>query len=257
MEEDINNKKMKKEEEKTGTKIVEKAVDKKDSTAPKSPKVTKSNLIKNDKNKSKDDINNREDLGDINKLAEKPSEAGFGAGGGVVDDKKKDSKSDKKDKTKKDVVKAPKKTEVKVTGRDLRVSTKQAVAICKFLRNKDVDRAITEMEEVVKMKRAIPMRGEIPHRKGKGMMSGRFPVKASLEFIRLLKSVKANAINHEVDLEKVKVVGMANVASRPRRRGGREQFKRSHVEIKLVPRVKFKKKMKNNNNNKNNKGVGE
>ena len=55
------------------------------------------------------------------------------------------------------------------------------------------------------------MKGEIPHRKGKGMMSGRYPLNAVKDFIMLLKSLKANAINHEIELEKVKLACMPNM----------------------------------------------
>jgi ribosomal protein L22 len=143
------------------------------------------------------------------------------------DDKKKDEKSTKK---KSEV---SKKTEVVVNGNNLRISTKHAVAVCNLIKNKNIDQAIAELDEVGKMKRAIPMRGEIPHRKG--IMSGRYPIKAVAEFIMLLKSLKSNAINHEIELEKVKLNCMANVASRPMRRFGQGKHKRSHVQIKLVP----------------------
>lgn len=154
------------------------------------------------------------------------------------------SEPSSKDKKLEPAVKSRKRSEAVVNGKDLRISTKQAVAICNFIKNKDVDKAISELGEVSKMKRAIPMKGEIPHRRGKGMMSGRYPLKAVAEFIRLLKNLKANAVNHEIELEKVKLLGMANVASRPLRRGGRKRFKRSHVQIKLIPRTKIKKDKK-------------
>jgi len=126
-----------------------------------------------------------------------------------------------------------KKTQAVVNGKDLRISTKHAIAICNFIRNQGIDKAISKLEDVVKMKRPIPMKGEIPHRKGK-IMSGRYPIKASEVFIRLLKSLKANAIANELELEKVKITCKANVAARPYRRFGQSRFKRSHVEIKLV-----------------------
>ena len=146
-----------------------------------------------------------------------------------VEDKKEQIKEKKKK-----VEKKVKKTEVVVNGRDLRISTKQAVAICNLIRGKDIDKAIGDVGEVIKMKRAVPIRGEIPHRKGK-IMSGRYPIKASEEFVKLLRSLRANAINHEVELEKVRISCMANVASRPYRRFGQSRFKRSHVQIRLVP----------------------
>jgi len=43
------------------------------------------------------------------------------------------------------------------------------------------------------MKKAVPMKGEIPHRKGIG--TGRYPVKASAFFIKLLKNfIKSTAV---------------------------------------------------------------
>ncbi len=156
---------------------------------------------------------------------------------GVMETKKSGDK--KKDKKKEPKPLGIKKTEAVVNGRDLRISTKQAVAICRFIRGKNVDRAIADLEQVVKMKKAVPMKGEIPHRRGKGMMSGRYPVKAAKDFIRLLKSLKANAIYHEIELEKVRITAMANVASKPYKRFGQGRMKRSHVVIKLVPFEKF------------------
>ncbi len=144
----------------------------------------------------------------------------------------KDVKDTKKKSEKKST--GPKRTEVVVNGRDLRISTKHAVAVCNFIKNKNIEDAIADLEEVSKMRAAVPMRGEIPHRKGK-MMSGRYPLNAVKEFSMLLKSLKANAINHELELEKVKLTCMANVASRPMKRFGQGKHKRSHVQIKLVP----------------------
>lgn len=159
-----------------------------------------------------------------------------------VEDKVKDA--EKKNETKKEKskpVSGPKKEEAVVNGKDLRISTKHAVAIGNFIRNKNIEVAIDELEEVSKMKRAIPMRGEIPHRKG-NMMSGRYPLNATKEILMLLKSLKANAINHEIELEKVKLYFMANTASRPMKRFGQGKHKRAHVQIKLIPMGTKKKK---------------
>ena len=138
---------------------------------------------------------------------------------------------------KKEIFGRAKKTEAIVNARDLPVSTKHAIAICNYIRRKDIDKAISMLEEVGKMKKAIPMKGEIPHRKGK-IMSGRYPVKAVGEFIRLLKSLKANAIANELELEKYVIFCKANVAARPYRRFGTMKFKRTHVTLKLIEPVK-------------------
>ena len=152
----------------------------------------------------------------------------------MEDKNMKDKKEEKKDKKKVKTPAEPKRSEAVVNGRDLRISTKHSVAVCNFIKNKNIDDALAHLEDVSKMKRAIPMRGEIPHRKGK-MMSGRYPLNAVKAFILLLKSLKANAINHELELEKVKLACMANVASRPMKRFGQGKHKRSHVQIKLIP----------------------
>ena len=161
----------------------------------------------------------------------------------VLGDHNNTNKSDEKKsapkKEKPEVVKGPKKTEGVVNGRDIPVSRKVAIALCNFIKKKKIDKAIEELEKVTRLKRAVPMKGEIAHRKG-NMMSGKYPVKASGEFGRLLKSLKANAVYHELELEKVKIACKANKAPRPYRRFGRHQFKRCHVEIKLIPRVKHK-----------------
>lgn len=191
-----------------------------------------------------ENVREKEMIADAKSKVEKPEiEAEVKDG----EEKKEDIKKKVEEKSvekKKKVVEAPKikKTEASVKGMSLHVSTKHSVAICNFIRGKNVEKAIAELEDAEKMKFAIPMRGEIPHKKG--IMSGRYPVKAIAEFIKLLKSLKANAIANELELEKVRIFCVANVASRPYRRFGRKRFKRTHVEIKLVEMKKKVKKSK-------------
>jgi len=137
-----------------------------------------------------------------------------------------------KEEKKKPIQKKPiiKKNEVVVNGISLPISTKYSVAICKFIKGKKIDRAIEDLEQVIAKKKAVPMKGEIPHRKGKKMMSGRFPKKASENFIKLLRSLQANANNHNVD-EPIVAEAVANLASRPFGRFGRIRKKRTHVKI--------------------------
>lgn len=135
-----------------------------------------------------------------------------------------------------------KKTEAKVEGNSVHISTKHSIAICNYIRGKKIDKAISMLNEVIAYKKAIPMRGEIPHRKGKGMMSGRFITKAVTEFIILLKSLKSNAIANELELEKYVIFAKSNIASRPYKRNGRGQSKRTHITLKLI--IPTKKKLK-------------
>jgi len=155
-------------------------------------------------------------------------------------EKPSDSKTDKKKEIKKSKknVKKVKKTEAVVNVKNIPISTKHSVAICRFIKNKNINDAIKYLEQVVLKKKAVPMKGEIPHRKGK-MMSGRYPKKASEHFIKIIKSLEANAYENGLD-EPVIVEAIANFAERPYGRFGTTQKKRTHISIKCKEK-KWKK----------------
>ncbi|MCK5624658.1 hypothetical protein KAI04_02350 [Candidatus Pacearchaeota archaeon] len=140
-----------------------------------------------------------------------------------------------------------KKTEVFVKGINLPISTKDAKFVCKFIMKKKIRDAIRDLRKVEIGRKAVPMTGEIPHRKGKGISSGRFPKKAAKNFINILKSLAANANEGSLD-EPIIVEAMANMAARPYGRFGRTQKKRTHVKItaKDQTQLKNKKKVKKN-----------
>ncbi len=135
----------------------------------------------------------------------------------------------------------PKRTEAVINGKSLPISTKKSVAICKFINGKTLQRAISELEQVLTHKEVIPMKGEIPHQKGKGISSGRYPKKASEHFINLLRSLQANANVNGLD-NPVISKAMANLASRPYGKFGRVKKKRTHVQIKVKEKGRGKKK---------------
>ena len=137
--------------------------------------------------------------------------------------------SEKKEKI---AVKAPKKIESTVYGKNIPISLKHSIFIGKFIKNKKIENAISDLQEVVKKKKAIPMTGEMAHKKGVGMATGKYPVKASKNFIKLLKSLSANSINHGMDLEKTRIFTVIpNKSSKQMHRFGRTSFKRTDVKI--------------------------
>lgn len=128
--------------------------------------------------------------------------------------------------------KPSKKEEAIARGKNLHASKKHCMYICSFIKNKPIDQAISELQEVLKFKRIIPMKGEIPHRSAPGIMSGRYPIKTTQQFIPLLKALKGNAIVNGMELDKTRITyGSATWASRPQKRGGM-RFKRSFVVLK-------------------------
>ena len=160
-----------------------------------------------------------------------------------VDDKK--TKEDKKEIKKS--VKKIKKSEVYVNAKSVPISTKYAMSICKFVKGKRVGDAIRDLEQVMLMKKSVPMKGEYSHRKGKGMSGGSFPQRASGYFIILLKSLAGNASNHEID-EPIIVEASANWAPAPRGRFGRVRRKRTHITLKAIEmKIKEKKKSEGKN----------
>ncbi len=144
-------------------------------------------------------------------------------------------------KEKKKEQKKPKKTEAIVNGKSLPISTKKSAAVCRFIKGKNIQRAISDLEQVLAHKKAIPMKGEIPHQKGKGISSGGYSKKTAENFIKLLKSLQANANAGGLE-EPVIVEAIANKASSPYGRFGRIKRKRSHIQIKVKEKKKWKKK---------------
>ncbi len=139
--------------------------------------------------------------------------------------------------------KAPAKTEVAVNAKSVPVSTKYAINICRFIKNKSIAKAMEDLEEVIKMRRAVPMRGEHAHKKSvKGLASGagRYPVDAAKHFIVILKSLRGNANNHDLE-NPIITTAMANQASTPFGRFGRWSRKRTHVTLRAKSKKDLKK----------------
>jgi len=167
------------------------------------------------------------------------------AGETKIGEKKTEKEAKKKTREKK-----PKRDEAIVNAKDVPISTKHSIAICNFIRGKGIEEANFMLQEVVKMKKALPMKGEIPHRKGK-IMSGRYPINAAKQFIKLLKQLNANANVNGLEIEKGKIECKANRASRPYRRSGSERFKRTHVTLRLKEKAEKTKKQGENKEKKN------
>ena len=134
-----------------------------------------------------------------------------------------------------------------VYGRDLSMSPKDAAAICNAIRGRTTEHSLIMLENVVKKKYAIIMKTESAHHKvGSRSLPSRYPVKASLCFIKLIKSLNANATVKGMTGELIIIKAMANKAAKPfkptRIAFGRKRFKRSHVLIEAEEREAGKEK---------------
>jgi large subunit ribosomal protein L22 len=145
---------------------------------------------------------------------------------------KQEEKKDEKKESKKPKVEKPKKEEAIARGTNLKASKKHCMYISTFIKNKPIDLAIKQLQEVIAYKRVLPFKGEIPHRSAPGIMSGRYPINASKEVIYVLKALKGNVIANGLDLDKTRICfASATWASRPARRGG-TRFKRTFLVLK-------------------------
>jgi ribosomal protein L22 len=126
---------------------------------------------------------------------------------------------------------APKKEEVSATGVNLNASLKHSMAVSKFIKGMKIEQAIEQLTLVTQKRRAVPMRGEIPHRHG-NIMAGRYPINTSNEIISVLKTLRGNCVAHGLSLDKARITfASPSWAARPQRRGGR-LGKRLHIVIK-------------------------
>ena len=156
------------------------------------------------------------------------------------EEKPKETKPGKSEKKKPEVKEIKPKDSAVVRGVSLRISSKYCFAICRMIKGKSPERAIEMLEQVVKEKLAVSMpQRELAHRPGKGMAGGRYPKKASLEIIHILKQLKANAIINGID-NPIITIAKANKASRPFKSKGR-RAKRTHVFLEVKERTKLNK----------------
>ncbi|MBU0666261.1 MAG: 50S ribosomal protein L22 [Nanoarchaeota archaeon] len=124
----------------------------------------------------------------------------------------------------------------RAVGRDLDLSTKKAIEICSYIRNRKIDRAKTILGEAITLKKPIPFKrfttgaGHKP-----GMAGGKFPISAATEILKILKSAESNAKNKGLG-KSLKIIHIsAQKASSPWHHGRKKRIKmkRTHIEVVL------------------------
>ena len=162
----------------------------------------------------------------------------------IIEPKKEQAITDsKKPEIQKKEVQKVKKEKAVLNSKNVPVSTKYSSDICKFIKTKSIETAIKDLEQVLSHKKAIPMRGGYGHKKSaKGFASGsgKYPEKATGYFIKLLKSLSANAAANGLE-KPIITEAFANRGSKPRARFGKWQRKRTHIKI-VAREIKIKEK---------------
>ncbi|MDX1372328.1 MAG: 50S ribosomal protein L22, partial [Nitrososphaeraceae archaeon] len=95
--------------------------------------------------------------------------------------------------------------------REIDISHKHAREIAVSIKNMSIDKARVYLESVLNREIAIPFRrhnNEVAHRSNikDGFSAGRFPSKATKEFLKLLDNLESNAEYKGMDLDRLKIV---------------------------------------------------
>ncbi len=133
------------------------------------------------------------------------------------------------------------KTTAKAYGKELRVSPKKSYEVCNMIRGKDVDTALSILEDIIEKKRAVPYRRHnklTAHNKGVG--SGGYPVKAAMVIKETIEEAQSNAEDKGLDTERMKILSIAahrgrpTKGNRPRAHGRSTPFHRKTTNLEVI-----------------------
>jgi large subunit ribosomal protein L22 len=103
----------------------------------------------------------------------------------------------------------PEKT-VKASGREVRVSHKSAIEICKTIKGMMLSQAKQYLRDVMDKKRAVPFtrfKKKAGHRHGlEKAYAGKYPEKASKQILKILEGAEANAEYKGLDTERLRII---------------------------------------------------
>lgn len=97
-------------------------------------------------------------------------------------------------------------TTARAYGRELPISPKKAMELCREIRGKRVEDAKTYLERVIAMKQPVPMhryKTMVAHKHGTG--PARFPVKVAKYVMKILESAEENAGYKGLDVESMRL----------------------------------------------------
>ena len=128
-------------------------------------------------------------------------------------------------------------------GTGLNISPKAAREVCKAIKGMDLEKAKSYLERVIKMNQAVPFKrhdGKVGHRRGKGISTGRYPVKTAAAILKVIESAGNNGEAIHIDIENWRILHIAtsrgvSVESRfPRARGRATPKMRESANVEVV-----------------------
>ena len=99
---------------------------------------------------------------------------------------------------------------VKASGRDMHISRKDAREVCSFIKGMRLGDARKLLEGVVAMRVMVPYRRHrkkvAHHTSSSGWPSGRYPVKAAGEILKVIGNLEANAESKGLDVGRLRII---------------------------------------------------
>ncbi|NCB17931.1 MAG: 50S ribosomal protein L22 [Synergistales bacterium] len=129
----------------------------------------------------------------------------------------------------------------KAIGKELPISPKFSREICGMIRGRNVNDAMRMLEEVIELKRAVPLKRfnkRVSHKPGVG--PGRYPQKAAGAILQVLQSAVANAEYKGLDSEEMVIstistsIGRVQQGYMPRAHGRATQWNQQMVNIEVI-----------------------
>ncbi len=103
----------------------------------------------------------------------------------------------------------PEKT-VKASGREVRVSHKNAREVCRTIKGMMLTQAKTYLRDVMVKKKAVPYKRftkKLGHRHGlEKAFVGKYPIKAAKQVLRVLEGAEANSENKGLDTDRLRII---------------------------------------------------
>ena len=128
-------------------------------------------------------------------------------------------------------------------GNGLNISPKAAREVCKAIKGMDLEKAKSYLERVIEMNQAVPFKrhdGKVGHRRGKGISTGRYPVKTAAAILKVIESAGNNGEAIHIDIENWRILHIAtsrgtSFESRfPRARGRSTPKMRESANVEVV-----------------------
>lgn len=132
-------------------------------------------------------------------------------------------------------------TTARAIGRELPISPKMSVELCRAIRGKTVEDAKEYLERVIAKKQPVPMKRYktmIAHKHGAG--PARYPVKVARHFLKVLQSAEENAGYKGLDVDNMRIRilaahrGQVTVGHMPRAHGRSTPWNQESVNLEVV-----------------------